>query len=570
MKNGFIKFNLLILIFNLLSFSRSNIIFSKDSGFYSEEFLLTLHTSYENSKIYYTLDGNDPTNSTFAKEYNEPILIKDRTDEPNIYSNYEEDKNSSVSISLNLNYKKPSFLVDKAMVVRAVLKYYNNTYDKIIDKTYFITTQELSKYEQYTVISLVTNPENFFGPDKGIYVTGSSFIPNKDNYCINCNYINRGKEWERESHITIFEKGVVSIDENVGVRIKGASSRNFPQKSFNIYFRKIYGKKNIISDSLLPENVDINGNKINKYDAFSLKGVSDETTFRDKFSNKLIHGRKLLSSSDMKSTVLFLNGEFWGMYIINEKFSEKFFQSHYNIPKEDIVLIKNYKIESGTDDDLTNIINFMTLYSQKDLSDLKNYNDVCDIIDIESMIEHYAAGIYLGTVDWPNLNFGIWKNKGNKIENNLYSDGKWRFITFDLDYSIIYDYEQFVTNDEGYKFDKFEELKNFKEYPPTSLFISLFKNEDFKKKFINIYEEYVNDIMSMDRVKPILEEYYREDVNLAYLSKARWKGSNASKIENIQMTKNYFQNRIMPQIKKFFENRPKIALEQMEEFLKQF
>ena len=74
----------------------------------------------------------------------------------------------------------------------------------------------------------------------------------------------------------------------------------------------------------------------------------------------------------------------------------------------------------------------------------------------------------------------------------------------------------------------------------------------------------------MDRVKPILEEYYREDVNLAYLSKARWKGSNASKIENILMTKNYFQNRIMPQIKKFFENRPKIALEQMEEFLKQF
>jgi len=197
-----------------------NIIFSKESGFYSDEFLLTLSSSEENSKIFYTIDGSNPTSSPTSKEYTQPILIKDRTEEPNIYSNNEEIPNSTISISLNMNYKKPLYLVDKAMIVKAALKNVNG-FGKIIDKTYFITTGDLNQYKDFTVISIVTNPENLFNPDIGIYVTGSDFVPNENNICINsCNYIKRGKEWERESTITIFEKGEKSIEEKRRKRIK--------------------------------------------------------------------------------------------------------------------------------------------------------------------------------------------------------------------------------------------------------------------------------------------------------------------------------------------------------------
>ena len=51
--------------------------------------------------------------------------------------------------------------------------------------------------------------------------------------------------------------------------------------------------------------------------------------------------------------------------------------------------------------------------------------------DIDSLIEHYAINIYLATYDWPNHNFGMWKNNGNKIKGNIYSEGKWRFMTYD-------------------------------------------------------------------------------------------------------------------------------------------
>jgi len=534
--------------------------------------LLTLSSLDENSKIYYTLDGSDPTTSPSAKEYTEPILIKDRTEEPNYLSNYEEVRDSQLSICLNINYTKPNFLVDKAMIIRAVLRK-ETGFDKIYDKTYFITKGGLSQYKAFNVISIVTNPENLFDPKIGIYVTGSEFIPNKDNICINsCNYIKKGKDWERESHISIFEKGNLLIDEDVGLRIKGASTRNYPQKSFNIYFRNKYGKNKIKSDFLFPENYDINGNKINIYDSFSLKGVSDNNSIRDKFSNKLLQNRKNLSTlTDMKSSALFINGEFWGMYFIVEKLDEKFFQSHYNIPKEDIIFMKNYNMESGTDKELENILNFMNLYSNKDLSDEKNYKEVSDIIDIDSFIEHYVAGIYLGTLDWPNLNFGMWRNNGTKIENNFYSDGKWRFLTYDLDFSIIYDYEYMVTEDEGYKYNKFEGVKEFGFYPPTNLFLALLKNSNFRKRFSSIYEEYANNVMAMDKVEPILEEYFNELTDLYSFSFARWDGkNNSSKAEKIQNAKINFLSKIIPQFRKFFKNRPKVTLEHMNQFLKEF
>jgi len=562
----------LLILLSFLLYTNSNIIFSKDSGFYSQEFLLTLSSLDENSKIYYTLDGSDPTTSPSAKEYTEPILIKDRTEEPNYLSNYEEVRDSQLSICLNINYTKPNFLVDKAMIIRTVLRK-ETGFDKIYDKTYFITKGGLSQYKAFNVISIVTNPENLFDPKIGIYVTGSEFIPNKDNICINsCNYIKKGKDWERESHISIFEKGNLLIDEDVGLRIKGASTRNYPQKSFNIYFRNKYGKNKIKSDFLFPENYDINGNKINIYDSFSLKGVSDNNSIRDKFSNKLLQNRKNLSTlTDMKSSALFINGEFWGMYFIVEKLDEKFFQSHYNIPKEDIIFMKNYNMESGTDKELENILNFMNLYSNKDLSDEKNYKEVSDIIDIDSFIEHYVAGIYLGTLDWPNLNFGMWRNNGTKIENNFYSDGKWRFLTYDLDFSIIYDYEYMVTEDEGYKYNKFEGVKEFGFYPPTNLFLALLKNSNFRKRFSSIYEEYANNVMAMDKVEPILEEYFNELTDLYSFSFARWDGkNNSSKAEKIQNAKINFLSKIIPQFRKFFKNRPKATLEQMDKFLKEF
>jgi hypothetical protein len=131
--------NIFLFVFisiNLIS-SQEEIIFSKESGFYNTEFLLSLSTSSESFQIFYTEDGTDPTNSITVKLYTEPIKIKDRSQEENYYSNYEEDLDSPLSISIFFGYKKPPFPIEKAMVIRAVSKNGKN-YGKIISKTYLL------------------------------------------------------------------------------------------------------------------------------------------------------------------------------------------------------------------------------------------------------------------------------------------------------------------------------------------------------------------------------------------------------------------------------------------------
>ena len=173
----FYKF-LFISLINI-AITQDVITFSRDSGFYPTEFTLIL-TSLDDSPIYYTTDGNDPTNSNTSKVYTEPIKIKDRTEEPNIYSNYDEDENSPISICRGLGYKKPNYLVEKGMIIRAVAKN-DQGFSKIYSKSYFITTGLLSQYAEFIVISLVINPDDLFDPEKGIYVTGNQFIDWKNS-----------------------------------------------------------------------------------------------------------------------------------------------------------------------------------------------------------------------------------------------------------------------------------------------------------------------------------------------------------------------------------------------------
>ncbi len=154
-------------------------IFSKESGFYNNEFLLTLSSS-QRSEIYYTTDSSNPLYSTTVKRYKEPIKIYDRSSEPNVYAKFGDDENSPLLIVLIGGYKRPKYLIDKAMVIRAYCQNEDGI-SEIIDNTYFDTTWNLEKYNIFTIISLIVNPEDLFDPDKGIYVIGNEFIETKNN-----------------------------------------------------------------------------------------------------------------------------------------------------------------------------------------------------------------------------------------------------------------------------------------------------------------------------------------------------------------------------------------------------
>lgn len=554
----------------------SNPTFSAGSGFYGTDFELTLFQA-ENNTIYYTIDGSDPVSSETAEIYSAPITVSDRTSQPNIYSAYAEDENSPVSICCGVGYRKPTFSVDKAYVVRAAAKDENGRFSESVSQTYFITTGNLSKYDSITVVSIVTDPDNLFSPDKGIYVTGNKYIEWKNSAEYDpaksvwdtdnvTNYFSKGREWEREASVTIFENGNAVVQQDMGIRVKGASTRNGAQKSFNLYARKDYGESKI-RYPLIESNYSYNGNIIDKYDSITLRSVPDEVRLRDSFAQSLIHERETLTTQDMKPCAVFLNGEYWGSYQMAEKFSDYFIESNYGIPKKNVAMIKNWELEEGTQEEMDEFNNFMYSYCKKDLTNETNYKAVCDFLDIDSLIEHYAAGIYLGTYDWPNYNFGVWRNTGAEISGNPYSDGKWRFITFDLDYTMGATYENFG-GVQGYAYDSFAHIVNkCGKYTPTNLFVQLMKNEDFRNRFAAVYCDYANEIMSMDKIDPLINRYSEEYTEYLANSQLRWWGYFGGTPEsNLSYNRKTYRETTLKNIRTFFSERPEYTLEDMKNF----
>ena len=548
--------------------------FSHESGFYPNDFELIISSedSEDTSIIYYTIDSTNPITSNTSQIYKEPILITDRTSFPNIYAEYKYNEDSPQSIT-RTEYASPVYKLDKSMVIRAVIKNSAGNYSEIISNTYFITTNDLSYYQDLTVVSLVTNPENLFDPDIGIYVTGNQYLNWKksDKYDPNinpyhpdnkCNYFMHGKEWEREASITIFEKGKVLVSQNMGIRIKGDSTRNNPGKSFNLYGREKYGKKNVKAE-LLKNNFDLNGEIIKKYKTFSLRCVYEPNRLKELLVKDLFSSRNL-AISDGEMSILFLNGEYWGAYLLIEKTDNSFIETNYLIPSENILMIKEAQNEEGPKEETDKFGLFCSANSVwgKDLNDENTYKEIQNFIDIDSLIEHYALGIYIATGDWPQRNQGVWKNNGPLIEGNKYSDGKWRLISFDFDYTMGVQYSGVCQADSDHF--RWTEYKNYDA--PTNLFIDLLKkNKIFQNKFINAFCDFANEICTPTKVNKLLDEYVEKYEKIVANSQLRWWGAK-SKEEGYAIYKDNFLKTI-DTIKNFYENRPKFSLQQLKEYL---
>ena len=553
--------------------------FSVNSGFYPNNFVLYLISSLEDSIIYYTIDGSNPLISESRIKYdsNKGIQIYDRSNEPNIYAEYGEDENSPISIARGTGFKPPNYPLDKSMIVRAItIK--EDSKSKIIDKSYFITTGNLIDYQDYLIISLVTNPENLFDPEKGIYVTGKQYIdwisspgyiPNPDKWSKTniCNYYSKGKEWERDASVSFFEKGNLLFEQNIGIRLKGSSTRNSPQKSFDLITSKKYGKKNF-DYKFFEENYDLNGKIIEKYDTITLRAIYGDERLRDKFGRDIIYQRKSITTSWMKNCILFLNGEYWGMYELMEKLTPLYFEYHYGIKEENLVIIKENEIDKGPAEECERYLQIDEQYSLLDLSNDKNYKEIEQYFDIDSFIEHYAVGIYLGTWDWPLQNQGMWKYYGEKIEGNEFTDGKWRFMTYDLDFSMGLTFENYG-GVEGYQYDNFKHIERRRgNKPPTNLFLSFLKNEYFKNKFINLYCDYVNDVMHINKIISIINDYAENVTWMFANSKFRWwNDGKSTKLEGYAFNKNNFENKQLKYLETFFQERGKNTLQHMKEFL---
>ncbi|MDE5933488.1 MAG: lamin tail domain-containing protein [Lachnospiraceae bacterium] len=121
-------------------------VFSAEGGFYADEFELEL-AAPSGSRIYYTLDSSEPDTESIL--YEAPILVRDVSEEPNIYS-ARNDLNPDRDAP-------PETLIEKIMVVRAVAIDEDGRRSDVVTNSYIVGKEGIKSYQEMYTVSLVTD-----------------------------------------------------------------------------------------------------------------------------------------------------------------------------------------------------------------------------------------------------------------------------------------------------------------------------------------------------------------------------------------------------------------------------
>ncbi len=517
---------------------------SSAGGFYKDAFNIILTCSNPDIKIYYTIDGSEP--SLLSALYSKSIIIKDRTSERNVLS---ETPSSP-------RWKPPIDNVFKGTVLRAICVDENNNKSNELVRSFFVDKKGTERYS-LPVIAITVDEKDFFGYNKGIYVLGKSYT-DKDNYIRKnipldlpwweypSNYLLRGEDAERKAYIEFYEPdGKLGFKSTVGIRINGNATRGFAQKSLRVCFREKYGQGSI-NYALFPSN------PVKIFSSFILRNSGndwDKTMFRDAFMQDLMKNARL-DIQDYRPSIVFINGEYWGIHNIRERFDENYLVNKYHIPADSITILElagslSYG-QKGDENDFKEILDFV---KHNDLADAKNYEFIKSKIDLESFSDFLIANIYFCNSDWPNNNVKFWRYKTDKpLGNDSIRDGRWRWMLYDTDWGFGYNVLSTPNNN---LLDKAKKTGSV-----GILFSSLIKNKNFLSFFIHRFQFHLNEsfdsptvLAKIDKMQKTLAPEMQEHID-------RWRviGSCDTWLSNIETMRN------------FAIKRPEIQASQINEF----
>ncbi len=356
--------------------------FSVHSRVSESNIQLELSTNVDDATIYYSIDATGP--SAHSKPYDGPITIETRT------------------------------------VVRAQVTHPDMTPSEIALHMYFI--QPKDGLFQLPVLSVVTDPENLWDQDRGIY-TNPTF---------------RGNEWERPFTLLYFNTDKqFTFSADAGIRIHGGASRERAEKkSFRLYFRSDYGPARL-NASIIPSTNNTEFDRLVLRAGYNDSWVhrlhlerSAATFLRDQLLRDLfvLLGHPAAHGDFIH---LFLNTQYWGLYNITERYDDEFFDSyleqvpwHVVSPGSD----ENNNAIEAIDGDVEAWLEFENWFKRTDFSTPEAYEELTSRVYITNFVDFYLLNIWAQNSDWPRHNWVAARKPD--------TDAKWWFLPWDGEYAF--------------------------------------------------------------------------------------------------------------------------------------
>ncbi len=420
---------------------RAEVVFSQSGGIYETDVNLAL-TAPEGYTVYYTVNGEDPRDGA-ALTYNAPLTLTETTDL--LWGPMIKDLGETMGTTYYPNASTfPGAWVIKAYAVRDA----DGATTPLTTQTYFVG----AAFSDMTLdmVSVTLDPEDFIGIN-GIY-----------------NNANGGTTEERDkvaAYIEFFtaKDAASATDGRVyagwsEIAMNGKGSLGMTQKSFRILFKNTIEGEGDMGENLSTMNYDIfgeyasttpDGERITWYRHLLLRNgggdMSGSTISRSHFGDAYIQrvdrflGADIMASS---SVMVYINGEFWGIYNTRDRMDTKYFEGKYGIPEEDFTMLEcphplvygwnvDYTTTYGDPAEARVFMDLVHFARNNDLSIPENYNYVAEQVDIDGLIDFFCAQIYLCCSDWPANNIKVWRNTDPDL-----MDTKWHFCIVDTDHGV--------------------------------------------------------------------------------------------------------------------------------------
>lgn len=358
----------------------NNVSVSPSGGVYGSSQTVSLSTSA--GEIRYTLDGSNPKSTSLL--YSAPLTFTSTT------------------------------------VLRAACFEAGKATGQIVTQTYFIgETQGTLPY-----VSVVADPETLFGNTIGIYT--NTHEPTSASFGLSDVY--KGKD--APGHIEFFgASGSGKFNANVGIRIGGENNWVHPQKAMNLAVRGKYGSEEIKFNIFA-------ASKNALHTGLTLRDGGDRWAnemLRDAMWARIAKGYLNVDTADFRPVVVFINGSYYGLHDLRERWDDMWFAQRYHINSADIDHLLYGHITSGDvtlgvdKGDSDDWLEFMNFINTADLTLQANWDFVESKIDVESFMDFVISESYGNNTSWLH-NREFWKQKK--------AGARWKWFLTDMDRTL--------------------------------------------------------------------------------------------------------------------------------------
>lgn len=458
----FIGFTLL-LAQNLLA--QTKVVFSQQGGFYEDSFPLELWCP-DGLHVRYTVNGATPTAD--AQPYSEPMLLNEE-----LFS--KSDIYTIVDCIPSVFHAVDD--VKHAIVIRAAVFDENDScVGPVVTHSYFIKALGCDLHG-LPVLSIAADSLDLFDYETGIFIPGVNYDPIDST--ATGNYNMTGREWERRINMEFYETDNSGLNQQCGLRTHGGASRWFQQKGMRLYARDEYGKKRFKHRFF--ETTPIASFK--RLNLHPYRCSNWLHTGGQEYLSQLVAAQLDIDGLGVRQVVVFINGEYWGIYTLEESPDERYLEDHYDIDLDEVNILKYWGVTAYGDG--MDWWRFRNWIENADLNQPADSAYAFSKIDIPSFIDYFLLEVFGANLDWPQNNVLQWQASEGAPFRMMFFDGDGCFTRWN--YPALY---------------------NAMHQGGNSLIINkLMASEAFKSMLYERYLVLKNSVFSVGSMKTIWDEY---------------------------------------------------------------